>query len=282
MACPGRWWSRHPWQCSRGIWMRSYEIWFSSNGNGRTVGLDDLVGPFQPCDSQVTIWPWKGRKQQRKLVDYKISKSFFKEFERACGCHLTKTQGLWLHRGRCGFIQVRSPWSDGECCRKHHCCQLLGTCPRHNGEEGRCSMLQQPPQKSIQLHALAQVSFTGLWTYVSLCMEGTEDAFHTIYLKPSNKHLYPAGVEGAVRSTDAPGTDSIDRRRGAVIQWRRRLGHCKGTASSICFRVCTHWDGHSSSEERLQVPTLLCPVVKATVPHILLFFMRRQDQAAVI
>ena len=22
-----------------------------SSGNGRTVGLDDLVGPFQPCDS---------------------------------------------------------------------------------------------------------------------------------------------------------------------------------------------------------------------------------------
>ena len=29
MACPGRWWSRRPWQCSRGIWMRSYAIWFS-------------------------------------------------------------------------------------------------------------------------------------------------------------------------------------------------------------------------------------------------------------
>ena len=22
-------------------------------GNGRTVGLDDLVGPFQPCDSMI-------------------------------------------------------------------------------------------------------------------------------------------------------------------------------------------------------------------------------------
>lgn len=38
-------------------------------------------------------------------------------------------------------------------------------------------MLQEPPQKSIQPHALAQVSFTGLWTYVSLCMEGTEAFF---------------------------------------------------------------------------------------------------------
>ena len=29
-GCPGMWWSRCPWQCSRGVWMRSYEIWFSS------------------------------------------------------------------------------------------------------------------------------------------------------------------------------------------------------------------------------------------------------------
>jgi len=28
-GCPGRWWSCCPWHCSRGIWMRSYEIWFS-------------------------------------------------------------------------------------------------------------------------------------------------------------------------------------------------------------------------------------------------------------
>ena len=28
-GCPGRCWSRHPWQCSRGVWLRSYEIWFS-------------------------------------------------------------------------------------------------------------------------------------------------------------------------------------------------------------------------------------------------------------
>jgi len=24
-----------------------------SNGDGKTVGLDDLVGPFQPCDSMI-------------------------------------------------------------------------------------------------------------------------------------------------------------------------------------------------------------------------------------
>ena len=30
MACPGEWWSCHPWQCSRGIWMMSYDIWFIS------------------------------------------------------------------------------------------------------------------------------------------------------------------------------------------------------------------------------------------------------------
>ena len=37
--------------------MRFYEVWFSSlvgsNGDRRTVGLDDLVGPFQPCDSMI-------------------------------------------------------------------------------------------------------------------------------------------------------------------------------------------------------------------------------------
>ena len=55
-GCPGRWWSHHPWQCSRGIWMRSCEIWFSacgSSGNEKMVGLNDLVGRFQPCDSMI-------------------------------------------------------------------------------------------------------------------------------------------------------------------------------------------------------------------------------------
>jgi len=46
MACPGRW-SHCPWRCSRGVWMRCHEIWFSnlvgSNGDKRMVGLDDLV-----------------------------------------------------------------------------------------------------------------------------------------------------------------------------------------------------------------------------------------------
>ena len=27
-----------------------------SNGSGRTVGLDDLVGPFQPCDSMILLY----------------------------------------------------------------------------------------------------------------------------------------------------------------------------------------------------------------------------------
>ena len=26
-----------------------------SNGNGKTVGLDGLVGPFQPCDSMILL-----------------------------------------------------------------------------------------------------------------------------------------------------------------------------------------------------------------------------------
>ena len=27
-----------------------------SKGNGRMVGLDDLVGPFQPCDSVILLF----------------------------------------------------------------------------------------------------------------------------------------------------------------------------------------------------------------------------------
>lgn len=85
-------------------------------------------------------------------------------------------------------------------------------------EEGRCSMLQQPPQKSIQIHALAQVSFTGLWTHAVCAWKVQKHTFHTIYTATSNKHLYTAGVEDAARSTDAPGTDFIDSRCGVVIQ----------------------------------------------------------------
>jgi len=33
------------------LWMRYGLVACGSKGNGRTVGLDDLVGPFQPCDS---------------------------------------------------------------------------------------------------------------------------------------------------------------------------------------------------------------------------------------
>ena len=30
MDCPGRWWSRSNWRCSRGVLMRCYELWFGS------------------------------------------------------------------------------------------------------------------------------------------------------------------------------------------------------------------------------------------------------------
>ena len=47
----------HVMQSSRGSSMRSYGIWFSSlvgsNGDRRMVGLDHLVGPFQPYDSMI-------------------------------------------------------------------------------------------------------------------------------------------------------------------------------------------------------------------------------------
>jgi len=33
--------------------MRYGIVAHGSNGDGRTVGLDDLVGPFQACDSMI-------------------------------------------------------------------------------------------------------------------------------------------------------------------------------------------------------------------------------------
>ena len=39
-------------------WATRYDlVACGRNGNGRTVGLGDLVGPFQPCDSMI---PWNG------------------------------------------------------------------------------------------------------------------------------------------------------------------------------------------------------------------------------
>jgi len=40
-----------------------------SKGNGRTVGLDDLVGPFQPCDSMILITKTENRFSGKKKVD---------------------------------------------------------------------------------------------------------------------------------------------------------------------------------------------------------------------
>ena len=56
MACPGRWWSRCPgsvqevsgWGATRhGL------VACGRKGSGRTVGLDDLVRPFQSCGSMI-------------------------------------------------------------------------------------------------------------------------------------------------------------------------------------------------------------------------------------
>jgi len=33
--------------------LRMPEFFCDSNGSGRTIGLNDLVGPFQPCDSMI-------------------------------------------------------------------------------------------------------------------------------------------------------------------------------------------------------------------------------------
>jgi len=33
--------------------LRDGLVAYGSNGDGRTVGLDNLTGPFQPCDSMI-------------------------------------------------------------------------------------------------------------------------------------------------------------------------------------------------------------------------------------
>jgi len=48
-GCPGRWWSHHPWRCSKNVYMWHFGTWFSRHGgDGLTVGVDDLRGLFQP------------------------------------------------------------------------------------------------------------------------------------------------------------------------------------------------------------------------------------------
>ena len=46
-GCPGRWWSHHPWRCSKNVQMWHLGTWFSRQGGvGLTAGLDDLRGLF--------------------------------------------------------------------------------------------------------------------------------------------------------------------------------------------------------------------------------------------
>jgi len=35
--------------------MRYGLVAYGSNADGRAIGLDDLVGPFQPCDSMILL-----------------------------------------------------------------------------------------------------------------------------------------------------------------------------------------------------------------------------------
>jgi len=48
-GCPGKWWSHHPWRCSKNVYMWHFRTWFSRHSGVRlTVGLDDLGGLLQP------------------------------------------------------------------------------------------------------------------------------------------------------------------------------------------------------------------------------------------
>lgn len=47
-SCLGQWWSRHPWRCSKAVWMWHLGTWVGGFGNaGLRVGLNDLKGLFQ-------------------------------------------------------------------------------------------------------------------------------------------------------------------------------------------------------------------------------------------
>jgi len=48
-GCPGKWWSHHPWRCSKNVYMWYFGIWFSRHGGvGLMVRLGGLRGLFQP------------------------------------------------------------------------------------------------------------------------------------------------------------------------------------------------------------------------------------------
>mgnify|MGYP001856499587 CR=1 FL=1 len=46
-GCPGRWWSHHPWRCSRTVWMWHWGTWLVGMvGMGWWLGPEDLSGLF--------------------------------------------------------------------------------------------------------------------------------------------------------------------------------------------------------------------------------------------
>lgn len=48
-GCPQRWWSHHPWRCSRNHWTWHSVLWSTWQGGDRSKdGLSDLRGLFQP------------------------------------------------------------------------------------------------------------------------------------------------------------------------------------------------------------------------------------------
>jgi len=56
MACPGRCGVTIPGSVQEVSGCRAMRyglIAYGSKGNGRMVGLDDLVGPLHPCDSMI-------------------------------------------------------------------------------------------------------------------------------------------------------------------------------------------------------------------------------------
>ena len=53
-GCPQRWWSHHPWRCSRTVWMWQWGTRVSGHGgDGLTVRLDDLSSLSNLNDSMI-------------------------------------------------------------------------------------------------------------------------------------------------------------------------------------------------------------------------------------
>ena len=105
---------------------RSGLVACGSSGNGRTVGLDDLVGPFQPCGSMI-LWLhrvmrcpcsgfiftiiWQGTGGSAEMNWCCVQTEVWHGWEWAVSSRITGWEHQWLPRQRHGqstLVSVRS------------------------------------------------------------------------------------------------------------------------------------------------------------------------------